>query len=777
MNSLDQLKRHRVAFLLLLLIYLNLTWSIVSAEWSEGLAVLQWIAGLATLLGFLLAISRWPAFVSGLYSLVAGFLSILLLMCARLSPELAWSDRVMEVGLRVRQWAGILFSGAVNYDNLVFVLQLAVYVWIFCSLSTWRLFRRGQVWWAIAPPGVGLLINLYYAPPKLYAYFVVYLMLALVLIVRINFQRRETEWTRRRITYTSDVSFDFLRDGVVIALLVVVLAWVLPGKTDVDALTRIGDRLEHPLSTLQAEWNRMFASLTSHVTREEIAFGRYMTFSGAVHLGDTPVMDITADEGRYWRAVAYDFYGGRGWASTYEELGPMGESASPIAPPPYQLRIDLEQTVQVLMPSTHSIVAAALPYELDVSSEAVLTYLPRDGATAARPPADVELIYSQYRLREGDTYHVVSSISKADAQSLREAGDAYPEWVREYYLQLPPDLPRRVHTLAANITRGLENNYDRAAALEGYLRQITYNEQIESAPPPTEDAVDHFLFEMREGYCDYYASAMAVLARSAGIPARVVQGYAEDEKLEGTSTFHLQEEDGHAWVELFFPRYGWIEFEPTAAESVILRPERQLVPLPDHTEDLPGTDGLGDDTLPEDKFGPEDDILGDLNNLSQGERMLIQLRAIARTVGAVVLILIALIASIWLVLRLLEPRRMTPPQRAYFRMSRFARTLIAAPPDSRQTPFEYGRLLALQVPYADEEIRALVGLYVQDRFAARLPAEDAARASPLWRRVLPKMVRRSGERVLENLANRLRQIWWAIRRLTRPRAPDGRYAG
>ena len=205
-----------------------------------------------------------------------------------------------------------------------------LYLWLFTSLSTWGLFRRGRIWWAVVPPGVGLLINLYYAPPKLSTYFVVFLVLALVLVVHTNFQRREREWTSRRVTYTSDVSFDFLRDGVVIALVVVVLAWTLPGKTDIDVLTRIGDRLERPWNTLQSEWSRMFASLTSHSTRDDFAFGRIMTFSGAVSLRDTPIMDVSAREGRYWRAVAYDFYGGRGWASTYEELGPWGRTRHPL---------------------------------------------------------------------------------------------------------------------------------------------------------------------------------------------------------------------------------------------------------------------------------------------------------------------------------------------------------------------------------------------------------------------------------------------------------------
>jgi len=776
MSAIEQLKQHRISFTLLLFMYLNLAWSINAADWSEGLGILQWVVGLSTLIGFLLALSRWPAFLANLYSLVTGLISIVLLVSTQLSSDLPWSDRTLEVGLRVKQWVGVLLAGEASYDNLVFVLQLAVYLWLFSYLSAWGLFRRGKTWWAVVPPGVGVLLNLYYAPPKLSAYFVIYLLLALVLVVKINFQRREAEWASRRISYTSDVSFDFLRDGVVIALLVIMLAWALPVATSTDTMARIGDRWERPWRAVQEEWNRMFASLTSHVERGETTFGRIMTFSGAVNLGDTPIADIEAEEGRYWRAVAYDFYGGRGWASTYEEIGAMGEGASPIAPPPYSLRNLMPQKVQVLLPSTHSIIAAPQITQVDVATEALLLYLPREGATAARPPTDIELAYSQYRLREGDVYETVSSVSKADKESLREAGTGYPQWVRDFYLQLPADLPQRVHDLSAEITEGLGNNYDRATAIEKYLRQIPYNERIAAPPPSTEDAVDYFLFEMKEGYCDYYASAMVVLARSAGIPARLVQGYAEDEKLEDTNTFHIEEDDGHAWPELFFPQYGWIEFEPTAAEPIIERPERLIVPQPNPDDQLPQRDDL-EDPFGEDKFGPDEDVLGELDASSSFTLWFRRLVRSSRTVGAVVLGLSLLVGVGWMVWRVLEPRHLTPPQRAYYRLTRFSHALVGLGPDAQQTPYEYAGFLATEVPYAGDYIRSLVALYVQDQFAITTSGDDSSQALDLWKKVLPGLLRRSVERVVSRFGNRARAGWAAVWRLGRPRTKDVHHAG
>jgi hypothetical protein len=85
--------------------------------------------------------------------------------------------------------------------------------------------------------------------------------------------------------------------------------------------------------------------------------------------------------------------------------------------------------------------------------------------------------------------------------------------------------------------------------------------------------VDYFLFELKRGYCDYYASAMVILARAAGIPARLVTGYLSGTFDETTGQYRVTAADAHSWVELYFPSYGWIEFDPTARLSAIERPD------------------------------------------------------------------------------------------------------------------------------------------------------------------------------------------------------------
>ena len=132
----------------------------------------------------------------------------------------------------------------------------------------------------------------------------------------------------------------------------------------------------------------------------------------------------------------------------------------------------------------------------------------------------------------------------------------------EPYLQLPPTLPDRVGELALQLTAGCDNVYDRMKALESYLVGFPYTLEPERLPAG-EDFVDYFLFTGQEGYCVYYASALAVMGRCAGIPTRYVEGYAMPEERNESGNYTVTNAQAHAWAEAFFPGFGWVPFEAT----------------------------------------------------------------------------------------------------------------------------------------------------------------------------------------------------------------------
>ena len=161
-------------------------------------------------------------------------------------------------------------------------------------------------------------------------------------------------------------------------------------------------------------------------------------------------------------------------------------------------------------------------------------------------------------------YETVGSISVATPKLLREAGQDYPAEVSDRYLQLPDDFPQSVSSLAAELADPHENPYDKAEVIRRYLLGLPYNLNI-STPAPGQDYVEHFLMVERSGYCQYFASAMITMLRSVGVPARLVVGFAPGIRDRERGQWIIQAKHYHAWPEVYFPRYGWVEFEATPA--------------------------------------------------------------------------------------------------------------------------------------------------------------------------------------------------------------------
>ncbi len=162
-------------------------------------------------------------------------------------------------------------------------------------------------------------------------------------------------------------------------------------------------------------------------------------------------------------------------------------------------------------------------------------------------------------------YRTVGSTSLATPGMLRKAGQDYPDWITDRYLQLPNEFPMSVRTLSIELTKDADNPYDMVEAIRHYLLSLPYSLDI-TLPPPGQDWVEYFLLVQRRGYCQNYASAMVTMLRSLGIPARLVVGFAPGIWEPDRGVWVVRSRDYHAWPEVYFPGYGWIEFEPTPAD-------------------------------------------------------------------------------------------------------------------------------------------------------------------------------------------------------------------
>lgn len=158
-------------------------------------------------------------------------------------------------------------------------------------------------------------------------------------------------------------------------------------------------------------------------------------------------------------------------------------------------------------------------------------------------------------------YEASSLIPQPKASDLRAAARVYPREILSNYLSLP-GLDTRIPSLARQVTAAADNNYDRAVAIESYLRtRFGYTLQLPRVVP--RDPLANFLFERRQGHCEYFASSMAVMLRTLGIPSRVVNGFRTGEFNDLTSQYLVRASNAHSWVEAYFPGYGWVSFDPT----------------------------------------------------------------------------------------------------------------------------------------------------------------------------------------------------------------------
>lgn len=364
------------------------------------------------------------------------------------------------------------------------------------------------------------------------------------------------------------------------------------------------------------------------------------------------------------------------------------------------------------------------------------------------------------RLEANHPYAMVSYVSVATDDDLREAGTEYSAFITDHYLQLPAALPQRVRDKAAELTQNADNPLDKANAIADYLRsdQFTYSQDI-NAPPRNADGVDYFLFETQTGYSDYFASSMVVLLRTVGVPARLAAGYAPGEYDAENDLRIVRDHDSHGWTQVFFPEYGWIDFEPTPRWPVH---ERDLVTGP-------GSDPLTDSGLgevpddPTDFLDPFSELAfpegGSSSSLTDGNDFFsFDVRQLAIRSATV----IGIIAALWLILILiwnLGLGGLSPVERAYAKMNRLG-ALAGMRRRADQTPIEYAAMLEGVLGEAGTSAQRIGWAFAASRYtnAGVAPQEDEAHdAQPLndaedmeraWRHIRGGLLARTFRRLL-----------------------------
>ncbi len=747
--------------ILLLIMLFSLVLSLRSAKWTDGLGLLGPIILGAFLLGLATSYSRWNGVFPFVHGLVVG--TVWVLVCVSQAPQipagLVLSERVVSIGQSLWTWTLALFGDEPVRNNLVFILELAFLLWWLAYLSAWSVFREGRVWRAIIPIGLVLLVNLYFGPPDLGIYFAVYVLCALLLAVRSFLSEREIQWRIERIRYPTDLQFDFLRDGLILAAAVLAITLLLPNAGGSGVLASTFEPLRAPWQDVQREWGRLFSSLNYRGPGAgEAVYSDTLTLGGPRNLGDTVIMDVRSAGGRYWRAVAFDTFTGRRWLNT-SSLVQSVNASNHVNTPQFEARQEITQTITVMAATGNVLFAASQPLRVSLNADANLDVVEQPPGDAL-PIAEISMLHRRgANLRPGNTYLAVSSLSSASIEELQGAGEDYPDWVKQEYLELPADQSPQVAELAQQVTAEAITPFDKAVALEQFLRSFPYNDQI-PAPPAGANAVNYFLFDVKQGYCDYYASSFAMMARALGIPARVSAGYAQGEYTTDIDAYRVREYNGHSWPEVFFPGYGWIEFEPTASELEIVREHREedtglAGPTPEPTSD-PFLDRA--EPFDPEAFGPgaSPDVAnagGPFSGLS------------GWWIGLGAMLLVVALAAVFLLRPSPQRRRraLLDPQftvKMYGRLMQWARR-FRLPLLSSQTPNEQAALLIRAVPEGRPAIQSITELYVQDLYSPTGPDERTSQeAAAAWGGLQPQLRRawlRARLRLIGDLRPRLRR--------------------
>ncbi|GAA1784294.1 DUF3488 and transglutaminase-like domain-containing protein [Streptomonospora arabica] len=276
---------------------------------------------------------------------------------------------------------------------------------------------------------------------------------------------------------------------------------------------------------------------------------------------DRPVLSYETDAERpdYLRMYALDAFDGQTWTMSRlraEGDGDLGDELLPS--PPGQSRIDSRRVTTE--------VALADRFEADFLP---MPYPARELSAAGEWYADPEtlMVFTTGAPARGDSYEVTSLVNEPDPDTL--AADLPPgSDLDERYLEVPDGVDERTAELAESITARAGTAHEKAVALQDWFSAAGRFDYDLSPPsiPEGEDPLSYFLFESRVGYCEQFAGAMALLARQAGIPARVAIGYTAGTRTGGDS-WEVTESDAHAWPELYFEGAGWLRFEPTPASS------------------------------------------------------------------------------------------------------------------------------------------------------------------------------------------------------------------
>ncbi len=694
------------------------------------------VAGLA---GFVLARLRLSTLAAHLVASLVGAGFVLVGAANSISNAPSVVGRLQDLAESASTFFNDVFVlGARSTETSAFLLAIGTIAWTTGYFAAWNVFRRGRATPAVVSTGLVMLINISITARIQYPMLVILAVASMLLLVRINLAHQQLGWRKRHIGDGSDVSGLFVRGGVTFVALTLVGAITLAATASSAPLANVWRNMDDQLVAISLEVNRLVGGVTGSTKQTGGLFSSAETIKGFWESNNRVVFtNLPADgAGHYWRGAAYDTFDGQTWSQTDRQSVDVAAGQNLLAgsvdnladPTPGRAPVSIQVTSLDLAGGT--VLAPDSPFKIDHA-----THVRTDGAGGPLLTIDFDGAISP-----GDTYTITSLQPATDPKTeitdadLAAAGVDYPAWAEAYTLVPANTMSQATGAIADSIVNKLPVD-QRDPLHVAYTMQAWFDHGggfrylTDVRGLCDRESIVDCLMRTKVGYCQHFATAMVMFLRHEDIPARFVEGYLPGKKLPD-GHFEVDASAAHAWVEVYFPKYGWIRFDPTPGNQVNGKVETFLPPgassgtgagkppqKPTFHRDPPGT---GPD-LPPVSEPPVQPTPPTPTNPS----LIGPLAVTGILVGAILLAFIARRR------RLFSPE----PDLAYRGVARLA-TRFGYGPRPHQTAFEYAGSLSELMPKITEELHIVALARVETVYARRPPHGEAlARLRAAYRKV------------------------------------------
>lgn len=708
---------------LTLLLTLTFAWSLDDARWVLGRATyldfLPFAAAGGVLMGFIGPKVGWGRWQTHLVGAVFAALIVPLFVASVAYPEGAPLGELYGATATsvVAAYGDIVVRNqASTVQYLHYLLTLGLVVWATSMFASYAVFGHHRPLSAVTVVGLLLVGNMAITINDQLIYLVLYSLAALFLLIRGHVLEEQSEWVRRRIGDPSSIASVYLRGGTAFIALAVAGALVLTqtaaSKPLAGAWDGVSEGLVAASRTLQrflpaGGANRSFGvSFGPNATVQQV----WTTDSTlAVTIQRTP--QDTTDY--YWRAFTYDRIELTGWNT------------------------GATSTVS-RDPSTSLLEGLADDVPLDGRRELAVTVTPADfgGPTVLSPDAPIS-VDQRARVsvlgagwfatveRDGDGSYGLRALvpvsgeepGQLNEEALRAAGQVYPQEVRDFYLgviegSIGPDARALSDRVVAEARS--TNPYDLAAQIveELHSSRYIYQTDVRNVDCAGISTVECFA-RFKRGFCQYYAATMAVILRDLGVPTRIAQGFLPGARDPNTGVERILNSNAHAWVEVYFPGYGWVTFDPTGGGLAVIAPLPSGRPVASRTPGSSGQAVIPTRPLDDDPFA--DDPGGQGGPISN--------RGSLGPMVAVAILLLLVIGGIAFAVWQRGPRGETSADRAYGTVARLAGRFGFGPRPT-ETVYEFAGALGEVLPTARPELHTVAQAKVETAYGRQILDDD-----------------------------------------------------